>query len=129
MKTCTKCGLSLSEDKFHKRTYRSGNVGLQPRCKQCTTDIRRGYKYKHEKIKHQLKLTNDDIERITAPGMCANVHCRATDRRLCIDHDHQTMKPRGLLCHQCNTALGLLGDDLQKIIGLSQYLAQSKLLE
>ena len=129
MKSCTKCGQLLSEDKFHKRTYSSGNVGLQPKCKSCTTEIRRGYKYKHEKIRHQLKLTVEEVERLIAPGQCANPACRSKDRRLCIDHDHGTKKPRGLLCHNCNTALGLLGDDVQIILGLSQYLAQSKPLE
>lgn len=31
-------------------------------------------------------------------------------RKLCIDHDHKTMKARGCLCSHCNTILGGLGD-------------------
>ena len=122
MKTCTKCGQSLPESEFHKRTYKSGKIGLQPQCKSCATKGRRKYYKKHASIRYQLKLTQDDIDRLTAPGACEC--CGATDRRLCIDHDHDTKKPRGLLCHQCNTALGLLGDSVQTILKLSQYLAQ-----
>ena len=129
MKTCTKCGQSLPESEFHKRTYKSGKVGLQPHCKQCKTTIRRQYKYKHETIKSKLGLTREDIDKLTAPGECANPACRSKDRRLCIDHCHDTKKPRGLLCHNCNTALGLLGDNVQVILGLSQYLVQSKPLQ
>jgi len=128
VKTCTKCGQSLSEDQFHKRTYKSGKVGLQPKCKKCASIERRKYTVKHETIRWKLGLTKEDVERLTASGECANTACRSKDRRLCIDHCHDTKKPRGLLCHNCNTALGLLGDNVQVILGLSQYLAQLKQL-
>ena len=39
---------------------------------------------------------------------------------LCIDHCHETNKVRGLLCSPCNTALGLLKEDIEvmkKLIG------------
>ncbi len=129
MKTCSKCRRELSESCFHKRTYPSGNTGLQPRCKKCCTKIRKNYKYKHETIKAKLGLSREEVDRLIAPGQCANPACRNKDRRLCIDHCHNTQKPRGLLCHNCNTALGLLGDNVEVILGLSQYLARSKPLE
>jgi hypothetical protein len=30
----------------------------------------------------------------------------------CADHDHAASKPRGALCHKCNTALGLFSEDV-----------------
>jgi len=41
-----------------------------------------------------------------------------------VDHDHATDKVRALLCHQCNTALGLMGEDPNKLILLSSYISQ-----
>ena len=130
MKTCTKCGQSLSKSCFHKRTLKSGKVSLQSKCKSCSSKERKKYTKKHETIRSKLKLSDEEYEALIAPGQCENPFCRSTDRRLCIDHNHDTEKPRGLLCHNCNTALGLLKDEktgldsLQNIIGLSQYLAQ-----
>ena len=41
---------------------------------------------------------------------------------LVVDHNHQTGKIRGLLCHNCNRALGLLQDDLQTVFKIIPYL-------
>ena len=133
MKTCITCRQSLSEDKFHKRTYKSGKVGLQSNCKACASKKRKHHHRPHSSIRLQLGMSQKEVDVITAPGKCQS--CGSSSRKLCIDHNHETKKPRGLLCHNCNTALGLLKDEftgldsLQNIISLSQYLAQREPLE
>lgn len=42
-------------------------------------------------------------------------------RQLSIDHCHETGKVRGVLCFACNTALGKLGDDPERIRALAAY--------
>jgi hypothetical protein len=39
-----------------------------------------------------------------------------------IDHCHATGKVRGLLCRSCNTALGLLRDNVETLDALKEYL-------
>lgn len=39
-----------------------------------------------------------------------------------VDHCHQSGRVRGLLCHNCNTGIGLLGDGLQGINKALTYL-------
>ena len=43
-------------------------------------------------------------------------------KSLHIDHDHKTGKVRGLLCHGCNTAIGLMKDDVNILTKAIEYL-------
>jgi hypothetical protein len=44
----------------------------------------------------------------------------------CVDHDHETNEVRGLLCHACNTAIGLLNDSVEQVRMALQYLTRWK---
>jgi hypothetical protein len=46
--------------------------------------------------------------------------------RLCIDHNHQTMQYRGLLCSKCNTAIGLLNENPDLFQKIHDYLEEGK---
>jgi hypothetical protein len=55
----------------------------------------------------QLGVTDAEYERLLAAqgGTCALCPNLPKTRRLHVDHDHATMRVRGLLCHRCNRAL------------------------
>lgn len=42
-------------------------------------------------------------------------------RNLHLDHDHTTGRFRGVLCNGCNTSLGALNDDPERITSLAAY--------
>ena len=45
-------------------------------------------------------------------------------RRLAVDHCHKTNKVRGLLCSDCNIAIGLLQDDVNVLQDAINYLSR-----
>ena len=46
----------------------------------------------------------------------------ANKKRLSVDHNHDTGVIRGLLCNNCNRALGLIGDDINFFKNAIKYL-------
>jgi len=78
------------------------------------------------KIKRSYGLTTRDFEALleSQGGVCAI--CGGQDwgfRGPHIDHDHKTDKIRGVLCHRCNTGLGLLRDSEDILMKAISYLA------
>jgi hypothetical protein len=43
------------------------------------------------------------------------------------DHCHDSLTGRGLLCHKCNTALGMFDDDLSKLESAVRYMRRFNL--
>ena len=56
-------------------------------------------------------------------GVCAICGRPPVGKRLAVDHNHETGAVRGLLCSNCNRALGLLQDDESVVASAARYLA------
>ena len=57
--------------------------------------------------------------------ICGN-HFTIGASRACVDHDHDTRKVRGLLCHRCNSALGLFKESVTILNNALKYLEDHK---
>ena len=53
--------------------------------------------------------------------ICGIDSCK-TGKAFAVDHCHTTNKIRGLLCSNCNTALGLMSDDVARMKKAIKYL-------
>jgi hypothetical protein len=55
-------------------------------------------------------------------AVCGKEHVEEEKKRLVVDHCHDSEQIRELLCNNCNTALGLLKEDIQVIDKLKDYI-------
>jgi len=106
VKTCTKCGLEKDLDGFEPKR----NV-----CKKCRQE-RRKSNQTHRQWKYRTKynITLEEYDELLNKqgGHCWI--CPATtngNRRFVVDHNHDTGEVRGLLCTNCNRALGYFQDN------------------
>lgn len=93
---------------------------------------------KEERVKRQRRytlsvhgVTPQQFDKLLKKqkGLCALCKQEPTGKRtkvLQVDHDHKTGKIRGLLCNECNTALGRLGDDVKGLNRALKYLKKSE---
>lgn len=54
------------------------------------------------------------------------VHKSNFKKDLAVDHNHRTGTVRGLLCPKCNTALGLLEENEERIFKLLDYIRKNE---
>lgn len=75
----------------------------------------------------QYGLSADDVaDMLEAQGGRCGI-CRETlTKRWAVDHCHTTGVVRGLLCSQCNLALGLMSDDTSRLTNAIHYLRGDK---
>lgn len=103
--------------------------GYRNLCIPCTVKRNENHpKQKEWKTDHQTrKRYGIDVatykERMASQKSCEI--CNST-KELCYDHDHVTMKFRGVLCRQCNRALGQLGDSLDRVLKVVDYLKKAE---
>lgn len=108
---------------------------LVPGCSRQSLDYRAQICKPHRRPVWKYGLSLDRLEQLYFIGCCRV--CGGSDR-LHVDHDHSCCPSlndvkwrgcgrcvRGLLCFQCNTALGLVKDNPQTLRALADYLESS----
>ena len=102
-KYCSACHKEQCKKRWHQRPIldrqasRSYKYGITPE----------DFKRMHEAQKGRCAICNDEPK---------------TKRGLHVDHDHETGKVRGLLCHGCNVALGSFKEDVTLLNKAIEYI-------
>ena len=136
-KQCNKCGEVKPVAEFHK--HNGTKDGKHPSCKACVSAYNKakgkeqrdraeqqyGARINPSMFKHLYGCTPDQYyERMTTSAVCECCGIspeESSKGKLCYDHDHNTMEFRGVLCHTCNRAFGMLGDTLESVENLLNY--------
>ena len=60
-----------------------------------------------------------ELKRCTGAHGCGEM---PNGKRLAVDHDHETVRVRGLLCWICNTNIGRWNDSVETLASAIRYL-------
>jgi Recombination endonuclease VII len=127
-KWCPDCQAFRPIDSFCKN--KASRDGLAAYCKPCHNKRGRENKIKnwgstreyHLRGRYGIGQVEVDAMLEAQGGLCAV--CRKADPEH-VDHDHQTGKVRGMLCFNCNQALGNVRDSVPVLRALITYLIYS----
>lgn len=133
-KYCTKCGKNKPLSGFHLSIR--AKDGLQSWCKACRSEDQAEYYIEHREEKaaynaartkeltlyrrkcnlyYKYGITLKEYDEMLESQGNACAICGKTPeengKRLYVDHNHKTGKVRGLLCANCNKALGFFQDN------------------
>lgn len=142
-RTCKCCRKRKLLTEFQPGAWDPKNKNAPPEVRWCIECQKRGPIYnlpdqldvdKLEAKGRYLKRTYDislkEYEEIyiSQYGLCAICHKPAQEDRpfFVVDHDHETGLVRGLLCNNCNIAIGLLNDDPNALRSAVRYLQASR---
>lgn len=95
-------------------------IDTSDNCKCCVKRHRRNILLKKYGLNEELFKGLFESQ----DGQCAI--CLRSERKLQIDHDHVTGKVRGLLCGECNRAIGSLNDSQAALLRAVEYLNESR---
>lgn len=110
MKQCSQCGLEKELTQFYRRKNRPD---LQPACKGC---------YREKQLSKRYSFTKDEYNQMITKqgGKCATCNT-APKGKFQVDHCHSSGITRRLLCTNCNTALGLVKENIETLSTMVMY--------
>ncbi len=103
---CSEC--KLTRQKIYREKYPDRTKGYYK-----TSNRRKNYGIEPEEYK---KLLDD------SKNLCMICKSNSNKKSLHIDHCHKTGIVRGLLCHNCNTAIGLFKENIENMFKAIEYL-------
>lgn len=148
-KTCSLCKQTKDVSLFPKRI--ESTDGYRGQCKECRKQLSKGYnksettkinikvqqnnyytnkefvakkkrQAKVNRLKNVYGISISEYDTIMSNARQCSICGKTTD--LVYDHDHITMKFRGILCRSCNLGLGLLGDTKESLFIAYKYLKE-----
>ena len=132
-KYCKSCDTTKPIDDFYLRNKTS--MVRHSTCKECDKKrVKENHDpvaYRNAELQRRYGITQQDYEVMIAEQNNQCAICNTTepggrhDRGyFVVDHCHTTGKVRKLLCNNCNTALGLVGDNTHILQSMIEYLQE-----
>lgn len=153
-KTCSRCRIEYLEPEKNFYNDKRARDGYQAICRIChkkynverrlerphvNRNWQRSYRKQEPrrvlatKLRREYGISLEQYDDLLAAqggrcGACSRTEPGGVSNQWHVDHEHTTRAVRGLLCHFCNTGIGLLGDDLEGLLRAVDYLKKEKVL-
>ena len=119
-KICQTCKITKKATEFH--VNKKHKDGLERRCKKCNMLRKDNNHYRNK-----YGITLDDYNNLIKSQNYQCAICKTVDpgvgiNRFHVDHNHSTGVVRGLLCSNCNRALGQFKDDISILESAAEYI-------
>jgi hypothetical protein len=95
-----------NKEKIYKRRKRNG-----------TSDYNRFYQ-----MKSRYGILENEYNELLIKQNNLCCICKQPNKKLCVDHNHDNKKIRGLLCRDCNSGLGMFKDNREYLLEAIKYL-------
>lgn len=125
MKVCPKCSTEKKLGEFYNK--KSAKDGKASWCKSCTAA--KAYNpqvHRKSKLQSLYGITPEQYDALleSQGGTCGICKLNKPHRGefMCVDHCHSTGDVRGILCGDCNRAIGLLKDNVESLRSAIKYL-------
>lgn len=130
-KICTRCKEEKSRDTISFPPHNKCKDGLDSWCRKC----RANYRSEICRGKFRGQLTDDEVRKLKKQQHCDicggneiagsknNIHVEQL-YALVMDHNHNSGKFRGMLCHHCNRGLGNFKDNINTLQAAIEYLRE-----
>lgn len=135
---CEICRLAASDKTKERRATKrddtphgsvNGYTNYACRCIQCSESYRNAKRERDLRNRYGITQAEFLDLRQGQGNKCAICFSGFGDRPGSVDHDHATGQVRGVLCSACNTGLGAVRDDPERLMNLIRYLDRTDKLE
>lgn len=126
MKTCKDCSIEKVLSAFGRSKFSEDKKSS--RCRECdkirTSKMTAYEKSRNKNLLYLYGLELEDYESLLSAqgGVCLICSSEPTNEPLLVDHCHNSLEVRGLLCRDCNTGLARFKDSIELLDRAKSYL-------
>lgn len=119
-KRCSRCRKLTPLNGFYKS--KKAKDGLRSECKKCFSKKYKNTPDKNRLLRYGITVNEYHTMLLSQKNKC--LICKE-EKELLVDHCHETGIVRGLVCHLCNTGIGMLKDSTELLANALQYLIRA----
>ena len=126
---CKECRNAKYKEYYHSNIdkMKEKRENTKEYRKEYYSDPERKFQYRKRYIEREFGIKYEQYDKMLEAQegvctICGKPETKPNAKYLAVDHNHETGVIRGLLCNNCNRALGLLGDNVETLQNAINYL-------